>query len=107
MSKQDDLHTYKSSENPSEDLSRRTNHFNRLFRRLPKEVQRKVECRLEIFKRNPECPKLRFKKLTGHEAWSIRIDGYRAIAFKDEKGYFWHLVGTRQSIYDLLNSKRY
>lgn len=59
-----------------------TRTFDRLFRNLPKSIQKKAVKKTELFKLNPFHPSLRIEKLhpKGHQVWSFRIDiSYRTV----------------------------
>lgn len=59
-----------------------TTTFDRLFRNLPKHIQRKAATKTDLFVRNPFHPSLRTEKLhpKHHEVWSFRVDrAYRII----------------------------
>jgi proteic killer suppression protein len=58
--------------------------FDKLFKDLPKSIQKKTVRKTEFFKNNPFHPSLRIEKLhpKGHEVWSFRVDISYRIVFK-------------------------
>jgi mRNA-degrading endonuclease RelE of RelBE toxin-antitoxin system len=58
--------------------------FDKLFKDLPKFIQKKAVRKTELFKNNPFHPTLRIEKLhpKGHQVWSFRVDISYRIVFK-------------------------
>ncbi|MCH6558247.1 MAG: type II toxin-antitoxin system RelE/ParE family toxin [Nitrospirae bacterium] len=77
--------------------------FDRLFRALPRIIQRKAASKTGIFRENPFHPSLRTEKLhpKHHEVWSFRVDRSYRIIFKftgpDQAELRY--IGHHQSIY--------
>lgn len=78
--------------------------FDRLFRELPKSIQKKSINKTELFKNNPFHPSLRIEKLhpKGHQVWSFRIDISYRIVFKFLSADHAELrfIGHHNKIYD-------
>ncbi|MFV1951065.1 MAG: hypothetical protein ACC630_03755 [Nitrospinota bacterium] len=58
--------------------------FDKLFKELPKSIQKKAVKKTELFKNNSFHPSLRIEKLhpKGHQVWSFRVDISYRIVFK-------------------------
>ncbi len=58
--------------------------FDRLFKKLPRTIQKKAAEKTEHFKTNPFHPSLHTEKLhpKHHEVWSFRIDRAYRVIFK-------------------------
>lgn len=78
--------------------------FDRLFKKLPRAVQRKAALKTELFKENPYHPSLRTEKLhpKHYDAWSFRVDQAYRIIFKFTGPNHAELryIGHHHSIYD-------
>lgn len=74
----------------------RTDRFKRDFRRLPREVQERVETSLERFVANSRHPSLQVKKMEGAPGiWELRVtDNYRLTFQFVEEGVILRRVGT-------------
>ena len=80
-----------------------TETFERLYRKLPKHVYRKVDAKTKLFRQNPFHPSLHTKKLEPHheEVWSFRVDRDHRIKFRflnSQKVHFL-FIGNRKDIY--------
>lgn len=64
-------------------------HFKKDFRKLPKQVQKKVEKKLRLLVDNPAHPSLRVKKMKGQPGrwpfWEARIDRFWRMSFQKIK----------------------
>lgn len=70
-----------------------TSSFWSCFDSLPPEIQGRARSAYEVWQRNPRHPSLRFKKIGS--IWSIRIgNGYRALAFLQDDGFYWFWIGN-------------
>ena len=80
-----------------------TRRFWELFRALPSEVQNLAVKNYQLWRRNPNHPSLRFRRLQGSEdRFSIRVgDHYRAIGRLAGEKMIWVWIGTH-SEYDRL-----
>lgn len=58
--------------------------FDRLFKKLPRVIQKKAIAKVDLFKSNPFHPSLRTEKLhpKHHEVWSLRVDLTYRVIFK-------------------------
>lgn len=74
----------------------RADRFKRDFRRLPREVQERVETSLERFVANSRHPSLQVKKMEGAPGiWELRVtDNYRLTFQFVEEGVILRRVGT-------------
>ncbi len=81
-----------------------TETFDRLFKKLPKPIQKKAVKKTELFQDNPFHPSLRIEKLhpKGHQVWSFRIDIRYRIVFKFIGAHLAELryIGHHNKIYD-------
>ena len=80
-----------------------TKTFDKLFKKLPKSIQKKAVLKTELFKKNPFAPNLKTEKLTPkkHNAWSFRIDlNYRIVfTFLDPQTAEFRFIGHHNQIY--------
>jgi len=75
-----------------------TQIFQKKFRRVPKNIQSRVEKALEVISRDPFAGKKLMGDLEGE--YSYRIGRYRIIYFMDEKGNIWiETVSYRKDVY--------
>lgn len=83
--------------------SRTTTEFRKLFADLPKPVQEKTRKAYRQFKKDPNYPSLRFKKVHPNlPIYSARISrDYRAVGQIDEDTVIWFWVGSHAE-YNLL-----
>lgn len=80
-----------------------TREFEKQFRELPKEIQRKACIKEQIFRVNPFHPSLRLHKLSGKlkRLWSISIDmKYRIIFEPLNDGVILFISAGLHSIYE-------
>jgi len=78
--------------------------FDRLYRKLPKKIQKKAVLKTKVFQNDPFTPALRCEKLTPrkYNIWSFRVDLDYRIVFvflSPEKAEF-RFVGHHNKIYD-------
>ena len=80
-----------------------TRRFWELFQALPSEVQDLAVKNYRLWRRNPNHPSLRFRRLQGSEdRFSIRVgDHYRAIGRRAGEKMIWVWIGAH-SDYDRL-----
>jgi hypothetical protein len=82
--------------------SRTTRQFRRLLAALPTDIQDDAKRAFRLFLGNPNHPSLHFKKLEGHEIYSVRIGlGYRALADMERDSATWFWIGSHAD-YDRL-----
>lgn len=78
--------------------------FDRLFQKLPRQIQRKAAIRTDRFKGNPFHPSLRTEKLhpKHHQVWSFRVDQAYRIVFKflGPNQTEFRYIGHHHSVYD-------
>ena len=78
--------------------------FDRLFKKLPKPIQRKAASKTELFKENRFHPSLQIEKLhpKHREVWSFRVDrSYRIIfIFLGPDEVEFRYIGHHHSIYN-------
>lgn len=78
-------------------------HFQKMFRKLPKKIQEK-SCRIEVlFRNSPFYPSLRLHKLSGKlkDLWSISVDRkYRIVFEAMEDGNILFMSIGLHAIYD-------
>ena len=64
-------------------------HFEKDYRKLPKNIQKKVDKQLNILVQNPSHPSLQVKKMQGKPGkfpfWEARIDLFWRMSFQKEK----------------------
>ncbi len=85
--------------------SRITDRFRRSFANLPEQVQEKTRSAYRQFKRDPNHPSLRFKKVHSElPIYSARIDkSYRAVGQLDGDTVIWFWVGSHGEYDNLLS----
>jgi hypothetical protein len=81
-----------------------TNHasgrFWAAYAVLPTDVKRLAKKTYALFRRAPNHPSLRFKKVGPY--WSVRVGrGYRALALEVDDGFLWIWIGPH-SEYDAI-----
>lgn len=75
-----------------------TNTFQKKFRKVPNNVQARIEEALEVISRDPFAGKKLMGDLEGE--YSYRIGRYRIIYFMDEKQNIWiETVSHRKEVY--------
>ncbi len=78
--------------------------FDKLFKNLPKSIQKKAVRKTELFKNNPYNPSLRTEKLhpQGHRVWSFRVDiAYRIVfTFISANHAEFRFIGHHNQIYN-------
>jgi mRNA-degrading endonuclease RelE of RelBE toxin-antitoxin system len=75
-----------------------TQTFQKKFRRVPKNIQSRVEKALEVISRDPFAGKKLMGDLEGE--YSYRIGGYKMIYVMDGKGNIWiETVSHRKDVY--------
>ncbi|MBE9166907.1 hypothetical protein IQ238_04940 [Pleurocapsales cyanobacterium LEGE 06147] len=80
-----------------------TPNFWEAYAKLTPEVKDRAQKAYQLWQENPLHPSLHFKKV-GKNLWSARIsDGYRALALKKGKNYYWFWIGTHDEYEALLN----
>lgn len=81
-----------------------TKTFDKLFKKLPSNIQRKAVLKTKIFRRNPFLPTLRTEKLTPkrYNVYSFRIDlDYRIVfTFLNAETIEFRFIGHHNKIYD-------
>ncbi len=73
-----------------------TDTFKRLYKKLPPEIQKRIDKTLLLLERNPGYPSLYFKKMEGTEdiyEWRVS-DNYRGTLKKIGKTAYLRKVGT-------------
>jgi len=78
--------------------------FDKLYRKLPKNIQKKAVSKTKIFQNDPFTPALQSEKLTPrkYNIWSFRVDLDYRIVFvflSSEKAEF-RFIGHHNKIYD-------
>ena len=83
-----------------------TRRFWELFRALPSEVQDLAVKNYHLWRRNPNHPSLRFRRLQGGEdRFSIRVgDHYRALGRRAGQTMTWVWIGTHADYARLVGS---
>lgn len=86
--------------------SRTTTQFRTMFAALPDRVQEQTRTAYRQFKRDPNHPSLRFKKVHPQlPIYSVRISkNYRAVGQLDKDTVIWFWVGSHTD-YDKLLSQ--
>ena len=78
-----------------------TPDFWRDYNALPAEVRELADKNFALLREDPSHPSLQFKE-TKVDVWSARVGlHYRAVAFREEDGYYWFFLGTHAE-YDRL-----
>ena len=73
----------------------RTYEFDSFYKKLPKDVQNRVNKQLALLLDNPGHPSLRFHKMKGRNLWEISISTNYRIIFKIQGDvYILRRVGT-------------
>jgi hypothetical protein len=82
------------------------NHFTtpdfwQEYHALPRETQELADKNYRLLLVNPSHPSLHFKHI-GDGLWSARVGiHYRALAFREEDGFYWFWIGSHAD-YDKL-----
>ena len=78
--------------------------FDKLFKTLPKSIQKKAVKKSDLFKDNPFHTSLRTEKLRpkDHQVWSFRVDVSYRIVFKFIKNNHaeFRFIGHHNQIYN-------
>jgi len=84
--------------------SRATRRFWKLYKSLPKPVQRLAAKNYRLWRNNPAHPSLDFKPLHGSgERFSVRVgDHYRALGQRVADGVEWVWIGTHEDYNKLI-----
>lgn len=79
--------------------------FWKLYRRLPKDIQKLADKNFLLLKADPSHPSLHFKKISqSRGVWSARVGiSYRALATERPDGMTWFWIGPHAE-YDKLLS---
>jgi len=81
-----------------------TKTFDKLFKKLPKSIQKKAVLKTELFKKNPFSTSLKTEKLTPkkYNVWSFRIDlSYRIVfIFLGSELAEFRFIGHHNQIYN-------
>jgi hypothetical protein len=85
--------------------SRVTRRFRRAFAELPDEVKERARDAYRLFRKNPDHPSLRFKRVHPTDPiYSVRIGlGYRAVGAREGDTIYWYWIGGHAD-YDRLIS---
>ena len=71
-----------------------TPDFWRHYALLPLEVRRLADRNYKLLCADPTHPSLHFKAIEDG-MWSVRVGmHYRALAFLEEDGFYWHWIGS-------------
>jgi len=80
------------------------NPFEKSYKKLPKEIQEFAARQLDVFRNNPNDPRLHIKALKGllKGKFSFRVTrNYRVLfAWKDKENVIFYEIGDRKYIYD-------
>jgi mRNA-degrading endonuclease RelE of RelBE toxin-antitoxin system len=86
--------------------SRTTKKFRQALSKLPKQAQIQARTAYRQFKKNPNHPSLRFKKI--HQKlpiYSVRVSrDYRAVGQMDRDTVIWFWIGSHTDYDKLLSS---
>jgi hypothetical protein len=78
-----------------------TPDFWRLYRALPTDIRKLADKNYRLLLDDSRHPSLQFKPIEEH-VWAVRVGlHYRALAFREEDGYYWFWIGSH-SQYDRL-----
>jgi hypothetical protein len=73
---------------------------------LPEDVQIAADKAFQLLKNNPRHPSLQFKKLSGSDYWSVRInDNYRALAVCSNQVWAWFWIGPHDEYNSIIKRK--
>jgi mRNA-degrading endonuclease RelE of RelBE toxin-antitoxin system len=84
-----------------------TSEFIKIFRDLPKRIQKTAKKNYRLWKQNPQHPSVEFKKLkTSSAVYSVRAGiGWRAVGvMKDSNTIVWFWIGSHAEYDKLLKS---
>ena len=86
-------------------IGKTTESFEKLFFKLPTQIQKRARRCLFMWSLNPAHPSLMFKKpFSGKPFWTIRIiQGYRAIGFVKDSVLYWFWIGNHDDYERLLS----
>jgi len=78
--------------------------FDKLYRKIPRNIQKKAISKTEIFRNDPFAPALQTEKLTPkkYNIWSFRVNlDYRIVfVFLSSEKAELHFIGHHNKIYD-------
>lgn len=82
--------------------STKNRRFDKLFGKLPKEVQELARKQFRIWIERPAHPSLRFKLIDEEGGiWSVRVgDHYRAVCQREGDSCVWFWIGTHEEYND-------
>jgi mRNA-degrading endonuclease RelE of RelBE toxin-antitoxin system len=85
--------------------STKSQNFNKLYYKLPKEIKELTNKCYLLWRTNPQHPSLHYKKLS-EDFRSVRIgDHFRAIARIYNDNVIWSWIGTHEEYNNLIKSK--
>jgi hypothetical protein len=74
---------------------------------LPEDIQLAAAKAFALLKADPRHPSLQFKKLSGMQTWSARInDNFRAVAVESDPYFVWIWIGSHDEYKLVIRSKR-
>ena len=76
------------------------------YKGLPKNIQRDVDRKFDLWKMNPFHPSLNFKCVnTEYNIWSVRVTmDYRVLAVRNDKSVIWYWIGDHNKYEHLLKA---
>lgn len=78
-----------------------TPEFWNAYANLPLQIKKEANKAYLLWRKNPQYPSLRFKKVKSN-LWSVRVTlNYRALAVKKGDDYYWIWIGPHNE-YDRL-----
>jgi plasmid maintenance system killer protein len=73
---------------------------------LPEDIQTAADKAFQLLKRDARHPSLQFKKLSGSDYWSVRInDNYRALAVCSGDVWAWFWIGPHDEYNAIIKGK--
>jgi hypothetical protein len=80
--------------------------FWKCYEALPTDVQVLADKAFLILKQDARHPSLQFKKLSGSNYWSVRInDNYRALGVCSEDTWAWFWIGPHDEYKSIIKGK--
>jgi len=85
--------------------SHTTERFRKVFKGLPKHIQRQARDAYRLFKQNPYHPSLRFKQVHPTKPiYSVRISvDYRAVGVREGDEVIWFWIGSHADYDELIS----
>jgi len=90
-------------------ISHTTEHFRKLYEKLPKQIREQARQAYSQFKSDPYYPGLHFKRIhSSRPIYSIRITkDYRAVGVQQNNEIIWFWIGSHSDYDKLMNQLKH